>query len=363
MTRRKALATGAGAIAAGVGGHWIMNAGTSYDDAMRSTWTPHTAKADTDLDYLIHYATLVANNHNAQPWLFDRTAGRVTIRADLSRSTPIVDPDNHHLFASLGCAAENLMLAASAVGKGAALAFIADSGGRIDIDLAGNAARDPLFDAILDRQCTRSDYDGQSADNDDLAALAKAAKIDGCELIVFSERNRVEQALEMIVAANTKQVEDRAFATELRSWLCFSAAHAITRRDGLYAACSGNPTMPQWLGNIVFDFVFKAGSENDRHAKQIRSSAGLVVFATGRDDREHWVRAGRSYQRFTLKATSLGIRHAFVNQPVEVVSARSEFSKWLGMNGGRPDLVIRFGYAPAMPKSLRRPIEDAIVQV
>jgi hypothetical protein len=340
-----------------------MNGGPSYDAAVQSTWVKQTTKADADFDCLVHHATLTANSHNTQPWLFSKIAERVTIRPDLRRSTPIVDPDGHHLFASLGCAAENLIFAANAAGKGAALAFDAAGDGRIEIDLAGNAVCDPLFAAILERQCTRSDYDGRPVSNEYLDALVKAAKVDGCELIIIPEKSRIEQALGLVIAANTVQVEDPAFTTELKSWLRFSAANAIAKGDGLYAACSGNPTMPQWVGNIVFGFVFKPRSENERYTRQIRSSSGLAVFVTDKDDKQHWVQAGRSYQRFALKATSLEVRHAFINQPVEVASTRAEFSKWLGLNGGRPDLVIRYGHAPAMPKSLRRPIKDVIVQV
>jgi Nitroreductase family len=362
ITRRQALAAGAGAIAVGFGGYWAVNRGPSYDEAVKFSWVKKTPKSDADFGYLVHYATLAANSHNTQPWLFRKIAERVAIRPDFSRSTPIVDPDGHHLFASLGCAAENLILAANAAGKAAALTFDETGDGRIEIDLAGNAARDPLFDAILERQCTRSEYDGQPVSNEDLDALVKAAKVDGCELFVIPEKSRIEQALELVVAANTIQVMDSAFTDELRSWLRFSAANAIATGDGLYASCSGNPTMPQWLGNIVFGFVFKPQSENDRYAKQIRSSSGLAVFATEKNDKEHWVQAGRSYQRFALKAASMGIRHAFINQPVEVAPVRTEFSKWLGMSGGRPDLVIRYGHAPVMPKSLRRPIKDVIIQ-
>lgn len=60
--------------------------------------------------------TLAASSHNTQPWKFAVEPGRIVILPDLSRRCPAVDPDDHHLFASLGCAAENLVLAAQAVG-------------------------------------------------------------------------------------------------------------------------------------------------------------------------------------------------------------------------------------------------------
>ncbi|WP_287159432.1 hypothetical protein [Mesorhizobium sp.] len=84
------------------------------------------------------------------------------------------------------------------------------------------------------------------------------------------------------------------------------------------------------------------------------------MFVSERDDPAHWVRAGRSYQRFALQATALGIRHAHLNQPVEVPSVRRELQSLLGLGNRRPDLVLRFGYAQPMPRSLRRPVRSVI---
>lgn len=360
ITRRKAITIGAAAAVVGTGGYLAMADGPSYESAVASVWQKKNAGAAGDLEYLAHYATLAANSHNTQPWLFRRNGSSIVISADQSRATPVVDPDQHHLFASLGCAAENLMLAAGDTGQSSALAFGGATGDEIEINLASGGSRDALFDAILDRQCTRSEFDNSSIAADELNALSVAAKVAGCDVVLITEKDRIESVVEQVVAANTRQVEDPAFVAELKSWLRFSAAQAITTGDGLYAACSGNPTMPQWLGNLVFGFVFTAASENDRYAKHIRSSSGLAVFVTDRDDKEHWVQAGRSYQRFALKATSLGIRNAFINQPVESADARSSFAAWLGTAGKRPNFIVRFGRGAAMPKSLRRPVRDVI---
>ncbi len=71
----------------------------------------------------IRYATLAANSHNTQPWRFRISTGAIEIVPDFSRRIPVVDPDNHHIFASLGCAAENLALAAAARGQTGELRF------------------------------------------------------------------------------------------------------------------------------------------------------------------------------------------------------------------------------------------------
>ena len=95
--------------------------------------------------------------------------------------------------------------------------------------------------------------------------------------------------------------------------------------------------------------------------EQVRSSAGNAIFASAADNKEHWFNAGRAHERFTLQATAPGIRNAFLNQPVELPAKCTEFSKLLGLTGGRPDFVVRFGEAPAMPMSLRRPVESILM--
>jgi hypothetical protein len=90
---------------------------------------------------LVRYATLAANGHNTQPWRFVARASGLSVLPDFSRRTPVVDPDDHHLWISLGCAAENLLIAAAARGQAGAIAMRADATG-IDIDLV--AAIHPL---------------------------------------------------------------------------------------------------------------------------------------------------------------------------------------------------------------------------
>jgi hypothetical protein len=63
-----------------------------------------------------------------------------------------------------------------------------------------------------------------------------------------------------------------------------------------------------------------------------------------------------------LQATARGLKQAFINQPVEVAALRPQLASLVGMAGRRPDIVMRFGYGPALPFSPRRPA-SAVVSV
>ena len=310
---------------------------------------------------LVRCATLAPSSHNTQCWQFALEGEGVTILPDLSRRCPAVDPDDHHVFVSLGCAAENLAHAALAHGLHAQADFDATRGA-IHMALAPTPAQaSPLFQSIATRQCTRGDYDGKPLSREDLTLLEAAGTANGVRMLLLTDRPAMERVLESVVQGNTAQLADPAFIKEIKSWIRFNGAAAAGTRDGLFSGCTGNPAIPNWLGDLAFDWFFNAKSENDKIARQIRNSAGMAVFVGEVADKAHWVAVGRAYERFALQATALGIRNAFLNQPVEVAAVRSPFATALGLTGQRPDLVVRFGRGPTLPSSLRRSVEAVMV--
>ena len=349
-----------GALGLGAAGLWppARAASVGYDEAVRETWAPLQA-TPRDRE-LVRAATLAANSHNTQPWLFTASAQAIGIAPDVSRRCPAVDPDDHHLFASLGCAAENLVHAAAAIGLSATPAF-AEDGVTISLE-PGPVVRSPLLDAITTRQCTRAAFDGRPVSAEALHQLESAGQESGVELILLTDTARIAAVADYVVQGNTAQMRDAAFMAELKSWLRFSETDAVATRDGLFARASGNPAMPSWIARLALPLVFTESGENTKYREHIVSSAGIAVFISDTSDKANWVAAGRACQRFGLQATALGLKYAFINQPVEVPAVRRQFAAYLGIGERRPDLVLRFGAGPELPRSLRRPPEQVMRQ-
>ncbi|KAB2917947.1 MAG: Tat pathway signal protein [Hyphomicrobiaceae bacterium] len=359
MMRRRELLIGSGGIAfAGLVSPTPSPAGAlpSYDEAVRATWAP--LRSDGGPQELVRYATLAANSHNTQPWKFTIGAQRITIAPDFARRCPAVDPDDHHLFASLGCAAENLVHAAAAAGWKAAPVVEGDA---IVVMLErAPPLTSALFDAIPRRQSTRAAYDGKPVTNDALRLLEQAGTGAGISVIIITERSRIANVIDYVVEGNTAQMRDKAFMRELKSWLRLSEGDAVASMDGLSARASGNPELPAWLSRLLLPLVFTENSENDKYRAHIQSSAGVAVFVSDRSDKAHWIEAGRACQRFALQATALGLKQAFINQPIEVPRLRGQLASFLGLGARVPDLVVRFGAGPELPRSLRRPVEKVM---
>jgi len=342
------------------------SSGDAEQSAARALRTPvvqSLGTATSPMLDLVRQATLAPSSHNTQCWRFTIAERSVSIAPDFTRRCPAVDPDDHHLFVSLGCATENLVHAALATGLHAEPRFNPGGDGVIAVNLEPTQKQvTPLFQAISERQCTRGDYDGKPISAPELRQLEQAGTGDGVSIRLLTARPVMESVLEYVVAGNTAQMNDAAFVEELKAWIRFGADEALRTGDGLFAGASGNPALPRWLGSRVMGLFFKPKSENERYARQVRNSAGLAVFVSKRNDKAHWVEVGRCYERFALQATALGIRNAFLNQPVEVVAVRPQFARWLVLaTGERPDLVVRFGRGPAMPLSMRRPVSAVLV--
>jgi hypothetical protein len=366
-TRRQvilAIAVLTGGTAAYTIGSFRHAAGR-YDEAVRSTWrrTPENSLIGSAINReLVRCATLAASSHNTQCWKFGIEAQMISILPDWSRRCPAVDPDNHHLFVSLGCATENLIQAAQAFGKHGEVRFDSAIDDIVKVTLEPSEAfASPLFNAIPKRQCTRAEYDGRALSNDDLKSLESAGRGNGVNVLMITEKEKIEKVLEYVVQGNTAQMNDRAFVKELKFWLRFGYDEVVSKGDGLFSGSTGNPVVPRWLGMKLLNLFFTAKNENDKYAKHIRSSAGIAVFVSEHNDKEHWLETGRCYERFALQATALGIKNAFLNQPVEVLALRPQFASYLGIGDRRPDLIVRFGYGSETLRSMRRPLDRVIV--
>ncbi|MEA4906559.1 MAG: hypothetical protein VB089_03000 [Anaerolineaceae bacterium] len=347
------------ALAACAGG------GETYEQAEAATW--RTAQFDegemqAHVREFIRCATLAPNGHNAQAWQFSYQGDTVTLRPDFNRRLAVVDPDDRELYISLGAALENLAVAAGAAGYTAGVTYFPDTEpDGVTVRLTAAAATGTeLAAAISQRQTTRSAYDGWPLAGEDLARLQALPLEHGAGLHWFASGDELESLATWVMQGDRAQYADGAFVDELVTWLRFNDAEALRSHDGLYARCSGNPTAPRWVGRM---FLALTGAEGmaKQDAEKLRSSSGAVLFVSAADDRRAWVDTGRVYERFALTAAHLGIQTAFLNQPVEVSSLRAQMQTDLALGDAYPQLLVRYGHAAAMPRSLRRPLEEVLV--
>lgn len=363
LRRRNFLKLLAAAGVTTAGGYLLVESAPwlDYEEQADRSRKPLAKEAtmSTQMREIIRYATLAASGHNTQPWQFAIKADAIEIHPDYTRSLPVVDPNHRELWISLGCALENLLVAARATGYTTEVMY-PNSADYIHVRLNADTLQPSrLFDVIEHRQNTRSVYDGQPIPSKDLDDMQTLPLEPGVVLRYVLNPSELETVLDYVNQGNLHQYADQAFLAELIDWLRFNKKEAMRSLDGLFSRTSGNPEVPRWLGRL-FVAGTKPQQQADADAKKLRSSPGAVVIASAADDKTAWVRTGQVYERLALQLTALKIKSAFLNQPIEVTELRAQFQQAMGL-GASPQLLVRFGYANPMPRSLRRPVEQVIV--
>lgn len=336
----------------------------TYESAVAAQRSPGMQRRDGPLDLteLVRLGTLAVSSHNTQPWSFCLEDRAITIHPDFARRYPVVDPDDSHLFKSLGCAAENIALAAAAQGHTAHVRY-EPANANIRIHFEPSQAVQPtlLFHAIPRRQCTRLPYDGQPIEPGALRTLERAGTGMGVRIMLIDDARMRSSIGDLVRRGNVVQFSDPDFRAELIAWLRFSDKSAIAVGDDLTARTTGQPRTPDRLGGFIIRRLLPSKIPARTDERYIRSSPLIGVLVAENDSPESWVEAGRVCQRFALQATALEIRSAFHNQLVEVRQLRSELHSLLDLHDEHALLLLRLGRGPEAPFSLRRPVEDVVV--
>lgn len=353
MNRRTALTVAGAAAVFGVAGYWRqVQAADLYIATSAAIRSPLdlTATGADRLAELVRMASLAPNSHNTQGWTFTPLPDGILLAVDRDRRTPVVDPDDHHLYVSLGASVETMIHAATAYGITATPMVMPD--GTVALGFADGATPSPLLPAILARQSHRGLFDGTPLTNAERATLRGADP----DLRLIEDATTRAALRGLTVAAYAAQLADSAYRAELKSWLRFSQGAALETHDGLFSGCSGSPALPQRLGEGLFGVLVTPAGQSEALAAQMDSASALALLTSDPDTPAGWIDTGRRLQRIGLAATQAGLAMAHINPALETSNSRGEVARVLGVSLGRLSILLRLGRASEpMPFSLRRP--------
>ena len=73
---------------------------------------PKNGNDAKQLEFLVNFAVLAPSSHNSQPWRFRIAGNSIIVEPEFRRALPASDKNNRQLFISIGCAVENIIIAA-----------------------------------------------------------------------------------------------------------------------------------------------------------------------------------------------------------------------------------------------------------
>lgn len=313
----------------------------------------------------VRYATLAPSGHNTQPWKFSLTEDSIRIFPDFTRSLPVVDPDNRELYISLGCALENLVIAAKYAGFDPEVEYFPagepDECILVTLKRANAAEENDLFQAIPKRHTNRREYNKEQIPAADLNKLGSVPIENGVTCLVLTEPDAIEQIFDLVREGNRIQMNDDAFMDEINFWIRFSDSEEELHLDGLTSRAMGRSPVPGWLGRMFMRIFVSAKSQSKTDEKNIRSSSALMVIISEKNDKKSWVDVGRSFERIALTLTTLNIENAHLNQPCEVPQLKNQLQQHLALGSTHPQMLLRIGYAEPLPRSPRRPVQQVLI--
>lgn len=317
-----------------------------------------------EFKFLVESAIKAPSGHNTQPWKFENTENGIIIHPDFIRALPVVDAENYELYISLGCALENLLIAAKQKGYKFKVHYPEKSGSSILVDITkdetGNVTPDILFNEISKRQVTKIKYHDKSLSDEVLKQLGSSSNFKGISLRILDDQKNFKKIIPLIIEANNLQFNNRDFLNELVHWIRFSKNEAENKKDGIWSATMGMPGLGRFFGSLVMKNFVTSKSEEKRLIDLLEHTQGLAIFISDTNNAEAWTKTGQAFQRFGLTTTHLGVSHAHLNMPCEEIVVRQKLAKELGIENKHPLLLIRYGYADSMPYSYRRSFDEVI---
>jgi hypothetical protein len=329
------------------------------------TANPSPPMLDVTERRILYYASLAPSGHNSQPWRVRiESANTWIIEADSGRRLPCVDPDNRELMLSLGAFAENLSIAAGALGRHADIEVITHN--RHDRDVLrvvlrpGQTNSDPLS-LLAARRTVKHGHLPKEISADDVAALSLQA---GGGLFYFPRASSHAACIrEAAVESFRIQAARDDAQRELVHWLRLKNQDAMRHRDGLTPEGMEIQGFNSWFVRhfvspedfMKTDFRRKGV---DVTAKLAQEGGGWMVMTSSGNRVADLIEAGRRFQRLALTARARNIGIQPMTQVLEEKSGRAAIAG----NHNRhffPQFVLRVGYLDRYPApvSLRRPVE------
>jgi nitroreductase len=373
MNRRKVLKmAGATVVVAGAGLAWrawdngAFSAGTGPAYEPWRTWGEGQPG---DPMRLVHAAILAANPHNSQPWLFKVRDGRIDVFADTKRNIGTIDPFLREMTMGIGCAIENLRIAALADGFAPTVRWLPEAGNathlaRVELAKAAPAPSE-LYDAIPKRHTNRAAYDtsrGLAADQ--LAALAATdADLQDVKVLWFVAPQDRARVGEQVVAATEAIIADKQQSEDSGRWFRWGWDEVQSQRDGLSLDAQQLPPLINFAAKVLPPMSNEqadAGWLKSTREIHVPTAAafGMVAAADGSDPAVR-LRAGQLWQRLHLRATAMGLAAHPLNQLPE----RADRERQLGIEPRFGNVLKEFAgdakLGVLMPFRIGHPLKPA----
>lgn len=327
------------------------------------------------VEFLARFGILAPSSHNTQPWRFKISGNSIQIYADFSRKLPVSDKNGRMLYTALGCAAENVRIAACYYGLKTDISYNPElENSTPEYALQMTASGGPqqkqdepqgnrfLIEAILKRSSYRGKYLDVQIQENILADLQKLNDKKGIHVNFFehpAEKNR----LSLIAGQGMKNMmSDSNFRKELAGWV---KNNFTCKPDGMPGFTHGLSFLKTFLAPFVLKHKDVSEVEKRKIIKRVMNFPTVCIISSKQDNALSWVQSGEILERILVHAYAQDLGASIVAAPIEDRDAREELKKIAAEKSEQnvyPQVFFGFGYPQKrFPFSPRRKLEEVLI--
>jgi len=209
---------------------------------------PHTLSGS--IEDVAYFAVLAPSSHNSQPWKISIANTTITLAIEKTRTIPIGDFEHRFSQISLGCALENILIAADFFGYEYEVTCDVNNNASIKSELkktngVGNQNK-TLIDSMLARVTNRGAYDSKRLPSGDF--IDSYNNTESIKLNWIIEADPIRLIAKICVDASTQAMERASFRKELSEHVRSNLTH---KKTGIPGFGLGIPTPPSLLGPFL----------------------------------------------------------------------------------------------------------------
>lgn len=313
-------------------------------DLTRSVWDldaeafPSGEDLEDQAQFLLQYAILAPSSHNSQPWRFRVSGNEIVVSADESRWLEAADPEKRELYISVGCAIENLCVAAEHFGFDPQVSYHesgdADSLATVTL-LEGsdspNSRPKELFEALTARYTSHDPFEDRTLGADVRERLRAPVLEDEISLYLVDDPETKTAIRELQADADRLLLKDPAYKKELGHWIGIGAL--------------GSSWLMARIGQAVVTHLDIGDREASKNSKLIDSAPVLGVLTADTDTPVVQARVGQAFERVALQASSVDVAVHPMSQTLERPELRAQLEELLPEGVGVPQHLFQLGYA------------------
>jgi hypothetical protein len=286
---------------------------------------------------------LAPSSHNSQPWKFTVGDGSILVTPNEHRALSVSDSNQRQLFISLGCAIENIIVAADYYNLRSDLVHSSEGGTLITFveEMRREKDEQHLIFSILRRHTNRNPYISSEEINPDFLNRLHRLSTADIQVNFIGKGKRHAEIADVVIQAGITAMENKGFRQELSRYIKTNFTYSSV---GMPAFGMGIPTVvslaaPSMVRHINMN---KLARKKDEALLKMYTPIFCIVSTRG-DNIQSWLDSGRIFERITLEAEKQNIKTAPMAAAIQIGEFYRELQSILSSTF-RPQVFARMGY-------------------